>query len=428
MTSSSMPPEMRPGPFRKPLPAAAALSALLTFACAHDIPLQANAPDAIDAVWERRGTVDDVSRIVGAKPRNCAPRSTPGVVLGIDCYPDQGGGVVAWRVAARSPAAAAGIRAGDRIASVDGRPVARCGDLRGGLESVSSRATEVVIVTDRGPFPVQVRRPARREACAWEVGTRSAPVVRPGDGISGSANVAVRENLRIQVQCDVDDGVVVGYLVRLAEGRSWARPLAEAWTWNGFRLGMPIDEARGWLDGQCKVRVVARPDPAFPGHTELSCPRARTRVADGEGALAIRIDEVGASEITFALDASARSAEALEKWFAAVLRSLDGTYGADAAGGAGPGPKARRWLTDGSMDAWAFGALTGLPTNQISFVARRAAGDRRKATEGKATLSEAAKADIDRRATLVVEEWEFENNEPPGPTPASARRGTPIGM
>lgn len=72
-------------------------------------------------------------------------------------------GVLVTAVADGSPAARAGLKAGDVITSVDGRPVRSQGDLIRALREASSDAVEIGIVRDRKATTVKASvEPARR--------------------------------------------------------------------------------------------------------------------------------------------------------------------------------------------------------------------------------------------------------------------------
>ncbi|MGH9902161.1 MAG: S1C family serine protease, partial [Pyrinomonadaceae bacterium] len=83
---------------------------------------------------------------------------------------ERGGGVLVTSVRADSPAAKAGLRAGDVITAVDGERVTRAGELSRALGRKSEGEVTLTVVRDKNSRPVKVT-PERVETPQFEIFT-----------------------------------------------------------------------------------------------------------------------------------------------------------------------------------------------------------------------------------------------------------------
>jgi len=125
------------------------------------------------------GTSDDlpIAPFQPATPPERVPANRqnglPTIALGSpsDQQPDPCAGAVLVEVLAGTPAAESGLRTGDRIVSVDGRPIQSAHDLTDRLDRIPARTT-IQLGVIRGPAP-------RRERILLSLRTASRPTRRP---------------------------------------------------------------------------------------------------------------------------------------------------------------------------------------------------------------------------------------------------------
>ena len=109
---------------------------------------------------------------------------------------------VIGRVAPESPAATAGLKTGDRIVTVDGRPVAHWEDLDRAIVSSGGRPLQLAVARDGGTVPVtasprltEARDPVFKEAHqTWDLGI--GPQLQPQIGSVNSGSPAEKAGLR----------------------------------------------------------------------------------------------------------------------------------------------------------------------------------------------------------------------------------------
>lgn len=147
----------------------------------------------------KKSTVQEISAFLDAEPVKCESLpSYPIVGLLIE---DHGGPTVA-SIDPTGPAARSGIRKGDKILSINSKPVK---GVKEGSEIIRSEAGPdhpIVIETQRGPYQVTPKYPKRVSQCYWEVADariRQSTVdsdAGPGIGQAPSKGIAYRRLFR----------------------------------------------------------------------------------------------------------------------------------------------------------------------------------------------------------------------------------------
>ena len=111
-------------------------------------------------------TKKDISQILGVEPILC--EKIPGKpIVGILLRHDSGTTVL--EVYPDSPASATGIKAGDKIISVDSKPVHSMEDVITSTEGLKGPNSSITIKTQRGSYVVTPKFPHEAEQCYWEL-------------------------------------------------------------------------------------------------------------------------------------------------------------------------------------------------------------------------------------------------------------------
>ena len=146
-------------------------AAVATAGCAARPTLYQNWGKQVNSAPKRHQTKEDISRILGHEPVKCEKipgKPTVGMLFRhdsgttiLDIFPD-------------SPVKGTGIMVGDKIISINSKPVHSMEDIIFSTEGMKGPNTPVTIETQRGTYVVTPNYPAEAEQCYWEIiGDRS---------------------------------------------------------------------------------------------------------------------------------------------------------------------------------------------------------------------------------------------------------------
>jgi len=150
--------------------------------------------------------VDDISRVFGSPPSHCedVPDSSPKLGIGLDTK-DTTKAVIHW-VQPQSPAYTAGLRPGDQIVSVGGKPVSTPVEAVRIVQQLSHDGVPLEVQTDGGAFSPVPAVPATQQ-CTWDLGAGEVARALSVDQSGGSFSAATHERF-YRAFCQVRDGFV----------------------------------------------------------------------------------------------------------------------------------------------------------------------------------------------------------------------------
>ena len=122
--------------------------------------------EQIDAAPKNHQTKDDISRILDHEPAECETipgKPTIGILL------RHNSGTTVLDVFPNSPAAGTGIQVGDKILSVNSKPVHSMEDVIASTEDMDDLYAPISIETQRGTYVVTPNIGFESEQCTWEV-------------------------------------------------------------------------------------------------------------------------------------------------------------------------------------------------------------------------------------------------------------------
>lgn len=120
----------------------------------------------IDAAPKNHMTKEDISQMLAHAPTHCetiAGRPTLGILL------RHNSGTTIRGIFPNSPAAATGLQIGDRILSVNAKPVDSMEDVIASTEGIKGPDPSIIIKTQRGTYVVTPHSFATSEQCSWSI-------------------------------------------------------------------------------------------------------------------------------------------------------------------------------------------------------------------------------------------------------------------
>jgi membrane-associated protease RseP (regulator of RpoE activity) len=120
----------------------------------------------IDLAPKRHQSKEDISQILGHKPIKCENipgKPTVGILLRHDSR------TTILEIYPNSPAAGTGLKVGDKILTVNSKPVHSMEDVIASTVGIEGPNTPITIQTQRGSYVVTPTYPTESEQCYWEV-------------------------------------------------------------------------------------------------------------------------------------------------------------------------------------------------------------------------------------------------------------------
>jgi hypothetical protein len=133
--------------------------------------------------------IDDVTRVLGSPPSHCDDVADPSPTIGIGLDTKETNKAVIYWVLPQGPADTAGLRAGDQIISVGGKPVSSPLEAVRSIRKLAREGSPLEVQTDRGAFSPVPTVPATQQ-CTWDLGAGEVARAESVDQSAGSFNTA----------------------------------------------------------------------------------------------------------------------------------------------------------------------------------------------------------------------------------------------